>query len=379
MKVLHLVDTFEPKYERDQIQMVKMCQRNGIDTTVISSTFDSDGNLKSKAYFGQWDEPLNPVKVIRPVSFKLKLPHFNPLLIYLPHPKLFADYDLIHIYTMGSYCFFLGNLIKRIKRTKVVIRAEMSLDWHKRITKSWIWQKTLLKLLKTADAVYAFTQAEKERLLNLGISEDKVFVVPVSVDYDRFSRIQKENGEFTIGYLGRFVPVKGSHRLVHPLSKLAQEFPAVRIIFAGPKTVPDYAESVINPMTRLPNFEYLGAIPADEFYRLVDILVVPSLAETGSVTTLEAMACGKAAITSNISPMNEYIEHGVSGLLVEEDEQFYHYCKQLIQNPALAERLGKNAQEKAKQYDGQEVFHRLEIIYSSLSSKRKMKGERQSE
>ena len=92
MKVLHLVDTFEAKYERDQIQMVRMCLKKGFDTTVISSTFDSDGNLKTRAYFREWDETLKPATIIRPPSFKLKLPRLKPVLIYLLHPKLFDNY-----------------------------------------------------------------------------------------------------------------------------------------------------------------------------------------------------------------------------------------------------------------------------------------------
>lgn len=374
MKVLHLVDTFEAKYERDQIQIVKMCQKRGIDTTVMTSTFDSDGNPKGKAYFREWDAALKPATIIHLPSFKLRLPRLNPMLIYLPHPRLFDNYDLVHIYTVGSYCFFLGSLITKIKHAKTVVRAEMTPYWHERIKKSWIWQKTVLALLKEANAVYAFTQAERERLLDIGIPEGRVFVVPVSIDYAKLSKIQKENRKLTIGYLGRFVPVKGAHRLVSPLSKLAKEFPNIKIIFAGPQTASVYAANVIEAMSKCPNFEYLGILPSDQFYQLIDIALVPSLSETGSVTTLEAMACGKTVIASDVSAMNEYIEDGISGFLAKDDEQFYQNCKQLIENPDLIEMLGKNAQEKARQYDQEEVFSRLEIIYDGLMAKAEGNG-----
>lgn len=369
MKVLHLVDTFEPKFERDQIQIVKMCWERGFDTTVITSKFDSDGSLKTKAYFKEWDEALTGVTIIRPPSFKLRLPQLRPMLIFLPPKKLLNNYDLVHIYTIGSYCFFLGSLIRKVKHAKIVVRAEMSPQWHERIKKGWIWQKTVLSLLKKADAAYAFTEAERKRLLDVGIPQDKLFVVPVSINYTELANIQKENKELVIGYLGRFVPIKGAHRLVQPLSKLAKEFPNVNMVFAGPKTASDYADKVINSMTKLPNFRYLGTVPNREFYKLVDIVLIPSFAETGSVATLEAMACGKAVIASNIGPMNEYIEHGISGLLAKNEEQFYQYCKELVENPSLIEKLGRNAQEKAKQYDWEEVFNRLEAIYNSVISK----------
>jgi len=369
MKVIHLVDTFEAKFKRDQIQIVKMCQRKGFETTVITSRFDSDGNLKTKAYFRELDETLGGVTIIRPPSFKLRLPPFGPLLVYLPPTKLFDDYDLVHIYTIGSYCFFLGSLVRRIKHSKTIVRAELSPFWHQRIKGSRLWRRLILAPLRKADAIYAFTEAERQRLLDVGIPEQKVFVIPVSVDYAKFSKIQKKNNHLTIGYLGRFVRLKGSHRLISPLGRLAEEFPQVRIVFGGPQTDPDYAQTVIDSMSKHPNFEYLGVLSPEQFYQLTDIVLVPSSSETGSITTLEAMACGKAVIASNISPMNEYIDDGVSGLLVENEEQFYDYCRDLVQDPVLMQRMGKNAQEKAKQYDQERVFNDMEAIYNRVISK----------
>ncbi|MCX6000190.1 MAG: glycosyltransferase family 4 protein, partial [Chloroflexi bacterium] len=129
-----------------------------------------------------------------------------------------------------------------------------------------------------------------------------------------------------------------------------------------------------------PGFTYLGIVPSQEFYRLTDIVVVPSLdqsrggGETGSISTLEAMACGKAVIASDISPMNEYIDHGISGLLAKDEEQFYEHCKLLIEDPALARRLGQSAREKAEQYDIKKVFGKLEAIYRSLGPSEQNRG-----
>jgi glycosyltransferase involved in cell wall biosynthesis len=189
------------------------------------------------------------------------------------------------------------------------------------------------------------------------------------VHCEEFSQAQKSEGSIAIGYLGRFLPFKGAHRLVQPLSKLMTEYPDVRVIFAGPKTDAHYADSIINAMSANPNFSHLGFVPAMDFLKLCDIIIVPSLPdwlETGSSATLEAMAAGKAVIASDGTPMNEYMEHGVSGLLVENDEQFYQYCKELIEAPDLRAELGQNAQKRSLQYDWNVIFDKLEQIYNSL-------------
>jgi len=66
--------------------------------------------------------------------------------------------------------------------------------------------------------------------------------------------------------------------------------------------------------------------------------------------------------------MNEYIEHRFSGLLVENDEQFYQYSKELIEAPDLRAELGRNAQKRSLPYDLNVIFDKLEQIYKSLVS-----------
>lgn len=371
MRILHLTDAFDAKYPRHAIQIVKLCRERGYDTTVVTSTFDSENKLRGKGYFQESDDSLRPVDIVRTVGLKLKLPFLSPRLIYLPHPKLFSNYDLIHVYTVGSHSSFVGYPIKLVKRTKVVMRAELSAGLFHRIKANPLIRRVSLKLLMAADALYAYTKKEKELLVEIGIPEDRISIIPVGVHCEEFSKVQKSEGAIVIGYLGRLLPFKGAHRLVQPLSKLMTEYPDVQVIFAGPKTDALYGDSIINAMSANPNFSYLGYVPTMDFLKLCDIVIVPSLPdafETGSSATLEAMAAGKAVIASEATPMNEYIEHRVSGLLAENDEQFYRHCKELIEAPDLREELGRNAQRRSLNYDWNVIFDKLEQIYKSVVS-----------
>jgi len=126
MKILHLVDTFDPNDPRDQNKIVKLCGQKGYATTVVTSNCDSDNNPRDKDYFNEGDDSLKPVDIVRARGFKLKLPSLKPRSAYLPHPKLFGNYDLIHVYTLGTYSSFVIYFLKLVKPTKVVMRAEMS-------------------------------------------------------------------------------------------------------------------------------------------------------------------------------------------------------------------------------------------------------------
>jgi glycosyltransferase involved in cell wall biosynthesis len=373
MKILHVVDTFEQRFERDQVQIVKMCVKSGFDTTVVTSTLDSDGHPKGRAYFRGWDTAMRPALIVRPPSFRMKAPGFAPLAVHLPHIRLFGRYDIVHVYTIGSYSFFESGLIRGATGSKVVLRAEFSPVWRDRVQKSHAWRTAVVNWLRhNVDAIYALSREEQQRLLGIGLGPDRVFHVPVSVDFERLSSIRRVDSVLTIGYFGRLIQIKGALRIVSALLKIADEFPEVRIVFAGEPTEPGYSGRVLSRLRQCNNFRYEGTTSPESFFGSTDIVLIPSYRETGSVSTLEAMACGKTVIASNISPLNEYITHGESGLLADNDEDFYQYCRVVVQDGKLRNSIGVQAQAAAAEYDNTRMFDKIREIYSRVMSARNL-------
>ncbi len=219
-----------------------------------------------------------------------------------------------------------------------------------------------------ADAITAFTAKEKEFLIDLGIPAEKIRIIPIGIDFEKFSNLKKKDRNLiTIGYMGRLTPQKGIHRIIDPLKKIMRDHKEVKVIFAGQKTDIKYADNVINELERCNGFEYSGFMRSSmNFYSQVDIVLIPSLWETGSIITLEAMAAGKAVIASDINPHREYIEHGITGFLAKNDEDFYRYCSDLICNEELMQTIGRNAKMSAKEYDWESVFRKVEDMYANV-------------
>jgi len=221
-----------------------------------------------------------------------------------------------------------------------------------RLRRTKIYKHIMLLPLKAADAVITFTEKEKDGLSSVGIENRKIRTIPMGIRFGDFSQIQKKvnPNEIVFGYLGKISPLKGAHRLVEPLSRIMNEFPLrVRVIFAGSLGLQQYAKSVLDNLAKCPNFKYIGPLrlhEVNDFFRRCDIVLVPSLMEGTPATPLEAMAAGKCVIASNIFPINEFIEHGKSGMLAESERQFYEYAKRMILHPNLIETIGKNARNK---------------------------------
>ena len=84
---------------------------------------------------------------------------------------------------------------------------------------------------------------------------------------------------------------------------------------------------------------------------------------TGANTVVEAMAAGKTVIASDINPHNEYIQSGLNGYLAKKDEDYYKYCKRLLNNPRLIQKIGPSARKSVKKYDWEKIGAKVEEIY----------------
>jgi glycosyltransferase involved in cell wall biosynthesis len=101
-----------------------------------------------------------------------------------------------------------------------------------------------------------------------------------------------------------------------------------------------------------------------ELYSQCDIYVQPSLIEPFGIAVLEAMACGKPVVGTNIGGMIDTIEEGVSGYRVEpmNPKALGEKITDLLLNPEKMREMGKNARERAKKFDWKligEKYNRL--------------------
>ena len=371
--VLHLINVFDARYQRDQQQIVDLQHRRGYDVTVVTSRYDDESNRRGARFFQDAEKHLRGVKIFHTHSCKIPLGTSQPAVIYRPNSAVFKPYDITHIHGLTSYSCVLGCLFKRVNRTRLVTRSDLSQEGYALLKSNAAWRTVFFKLLRSIDAVYAYTELEKAVLVEVGIPEDDIWVVPLGVRLEQFYEyVSREDADhtLTIGYIGRFDREKGVHRLVEPLSKILREYDFVQVTFAGPTHDVRYANNVLSRMRALPNFSYLGR-PAETppFYRRCDIIVFPSLYDTGTIVALEAMASGKAIIASNVRPLNEYLEHGVSGLLVETEEEIYSCCKRLIEDADLRAKLGAAARKESSKYSDLAMIRKLEQVYACVTER----------
>ena len=122
-------------------------------------------------------------------------------------------------------------------------------------------------------------------------------------------------------FLGRLNKIKGLDTLAIAFKQIIEESKNVILVIAGPDD--GYLNSLKNLVSSLKiddNVLLVGPLYGDDklsAYVDADVYVLPSTYETFPVTILEAYACSKPVIASNVGSLNDLVLEGVTGLLVE--------------------------------------------------------------
>jgi len=121
---------------------------------------------------------------------------------------------------------------------------------------------------------------------------------------------------------------------------------------------------------------YVSKFNLPEYYSMADLIVYPSRQEIFGLVLVEAMACGKAVIGSNIMGPSEIIVNGETGYtsdfmdLTKISEQII----ELFNNRMLLTQMGKKSLERVKKnYTWEKAADAHYKLYMSVLNNNKIK------
>lgn len=209
---------------------------------------------------------------------------------------------------------------------------------------SWMEQA----VLRGVDHAIAGTQEAADVFRRKGYSGRMAVIPQLGVDPDFFSPAAqpRQSDVFTIGYAGRLVEEKGLDVVIRAMARVPA---ATHLKLAGDGPLRGELQRLAGIHNIGGSFEVVGSLPSmqmPEFYRGLDVLVLPSLTrpnwkEQFGRVLIEAMACGVPVIGSNSGAIPEVI--GDAGLIVPEGdvEAMKVALTSLAQHPRLRTQLGE--------------------------------------
>ncbi len=177
-------------------------------------------------------------------------------------------------------------------------------------------------------------------------------VVHLGVHTDKFEKENKPEAkktagfnprDFVIGYHGRLGREKDLKTLLRAFVRTRSKHDNVKLLIVG-SGAKDVEKLFRNKEGVVFTGEQNNVIP---WIQAMDVYVIPSLTETTSLSTLEAMSCEVAVIATNVGFIKDYLKNGVNGFFFEKQNP-YDLAKKielLISDSELRAKLGREARK----------------------------------
>jgi glycosyltransferase involved in cell wall biosynthesis len=163
---------------------------------------------------------------------------------------------------------------------------------------------------------------------------------------------------------------KGHEYLFRSVPIILRKIPETRFVLVGDGHLREYLEELASSLGITNAITFLGfRSDVADIVRASDLFVLPSIFEGLPLSLIEAMACGKAVVATNVDGTADVVVDGVTGYLVppRDPEQLAQKIIELLENPELRIRFGKAGREKVQKFfSAERMIQDYERLYEEL-------------
>lgn len=282
--------------------------------------------------------------------------------------------DIIHLHGYGSSNF--GILAAMIMGIPAIVHS------HDNNPNYPLYQRLAdLFLVRFIDRLIAVSESTKESAINKRkISESKVIVMHNAISLEKFHELDADeivkekirlgiNSDYkVIGTVTRLREEKGNKYLLEAAAEVLKLFPKTIFLIVGDGPLREELQNICKKLNLEKNVIFYGfSSDIRTLYSVFDIKVVASVNEGFSFALIEAMAMGKAIISTNVGGPKEIIKDGTTGLLVpsKNSNELAQKLIFLLKNEEELKKLGNNAREESKKYGIGSYIKKLENLYEN--------------
>lgn len=198
---------------------------------------------------------------------------------------------------------------------------------------SGAWMRWLTRVtLEKTSILIGDCQAVSRKAQEFGFPEERIVLFPWGVDLRHFSpgpgsRLRKHLGwedAFILLCVRSWEPLYGVDLVVKGFAEAVKTEPRLRLVLLGSGSQEDeikdlIAKNGLQEMVHLGGRIELDSLP--EYYRAADLYMSASHSDGSSISLLEAMACGKPVLVSDIPGNADWVSSDETGWLFKDGDQ----------------------------------------------------------
>lgn len=364
---------------------------------VLLGIFKAIDRTKFTPYFigSKWNDG-HFIKLVRKLSVECKTTNIKPFSrTYNPFILIMYFFNLL-ISSLAICNFIHKNNIDIISTNSLhdtfyvfipALVMRKPIIWHGHAIRPIdAFRRFIISILDIKTKKYiAVSKAVKENLCLLGVNNRKIDVLYNAIDLGKFSSDKRnlyyfhkiynlEEGVKLIGLVSQFQPGKGHEDFLEAAKIVSNKHKNVKFLIVGKKLPSEYfikIESLVETLKLTEKVIFTDWIEdVEKLFFSLYVLVQPTyIEEACGVVLLEAMASEVPVIATKSGGMQEIVNDGIYGFLVNKNDpkSIAEKLLFLLDNPAVAKDMGQRGREIIKEnFNLSKIIKKFEIIYEKL-------------
>lgn len=290
------------------------------------------------------------------------------------------SYDLIHAET-----FYVMPHIPETKTPSILVEQTIEYQVYKHYVDNEVpfflkpfFMIDVLKLKyweqyfwKKTDRLVAVSDEDRKVMREL-IPNIKVDIIPNGVDANHFANYKVPTkkpprvlyGAANFKWLQN---VEAVEFLVNEIWPFIEKSSKDAILWVVGTSIP---KKIWELAAKNPRIEITESIPdVRDALKSATVIMVPVKGPGGTrLKMLEALAAGLPVVSTTVGAAGLDLKHNYHAMISNSPAELARYTKELLNNPLLAKKIGKNGQEYVKKYFDWEVLGKLhDEIYSEIT------------
>lgn len=246
-----------------------------------------------------------------------------------------------------------------------------------------------VQTLDISSELIAITESVREEAIRLGANPEKVTVIPNGVDPNRFSpqathqargKLELDQDKRYVLFVGNLQERKGVDGLIRAFARVYKNERQTQLLVVGSGEIESDLRSLVASLELSDSVAFVSRRSQAElpdWYNACDVFVSVPKAEPQGIVFLEAMACGKPCVGSNVGGIPMMLKEGKTGFLVEygDVEHLANTIRMVLYDEELARGIGEQARQQVlAHFSWNQIAAQTKLIYQGVISSEEKKS-----